>query len=366
MAHSELLTIDRPHAWDKAVAHCGRHDSYHLAGYHALAKSQNEGEPYLLSFEAAGHAAALPFVVRPIAGVPGLDDCPLNDAVSVYGYPGVLATIARDDAEAEQFRVRFQQTLAEALESLGVVCLFVRQNPLLDTTWLLSPLAETAQVGPTVAVDLTLPEEQQWQNIRKDHRYDIRRGRQHGVVVREDPLLSELDLFRHIYTQTMAHLEADEYYYFDEAYFHGLKHNLPGRVKLLFAQLDDRPIAAAMFLLCGDIIQYHLSGTLPEFLKFRGGMKNILDDIRAWGTHHGFSWLHLGGGLGARRDRLFEFKAGFSSTHRWFETARLVVKPGFYRQLMVRRQRWLASEGYETEMGEYFPAYRQIPRRRAA
>lgn len=368
MANSEsrLIPIEEPVRWDDALARCGRFDCYHLAGYHALAKSRREGEPHLLFFEHEGHCAALPMLVRPVATVEGLEHCGLADAASVYGYPGVIATIRESDAGSESFRKAFHDALGRTLDSLGIISLFLRHNPLIDTAWLLAPKTDAPAIGPTVAIDLSQPEEQQWAAIRKDHRHDIRRARDNGMVVRDDASFADLDTFRRIYTETMNGREADDYYYFDSDYFAGLIGRLPGRVKLLFSQNRNQTVAAAMFLLCGDIIQYHLSGTAPEFSRVRGGIKVILDEMRVWGARNGYRWLHLGGGLGARRDSLFDFKAGFSKTTFNFATTRLIRNADAYEELRSRRSHWLREQGFEPSQGLFFPAYRQAPLRRAA
>ncbi|NUQ66606.1 MAG: GNAT family N-acetyltransferase [Pirellulales bacterium] len=366
MSECHLIGVDQPKAWDDALARCGRFDCYHLAGYHALANQRGEGEPYLLFFEHAGHCAGLPILVRPVAAIDGLDGFPLCDATSVYGYPGVVTSIERSQPAAETFRTAFQRALAEALDRLGIVCLFTRHNPLMDSSWMLAPMAEVSLLGPTVAVDLSQSDERQTAGIRQGHRYEIRRARKSGVTVCDDPSFGNLETFERIYTQTMKSLEADEYYYFDHDYFTALVDHLPGRVKLLFSQVGGQMIAGAMFLLCGDVVQYHLSGTAPEFAGVRGGMKVILDEMRIWATQNGFSWLHLGGGLGARRDSLFEFKAGFSRTLFSFETTKLVRNHLAYQEILFARSRWLQRQGFESCTGNYFPAYRQAPLRRAA
>ena len=158
MANSEirLITIEEPACWDNALARCGRFDCYHLAGYHALAKARNEGDPQLLFFEHGGHCAALPLLVRPVVTVEGLERCELADATSVYGYPGLITTIQQSDAASEPFCKAFHDALGRTLDRLGIVSLFIRHNPLIDTAWLLAPLADAPVLGPTVAVGVSM------------------------------------------------------------------------------------------------------------------------------------------------------------------------------------------------------------------
>jgi lipid II:glycine glycyltransferase (peptidoglycan interpeptide bridge formation enzyme) len=243
-----------------------------------------------------------------------------------------------------------------------VITLFVRQNPLIDSSWTFSSMAEVQSLGPTVAVDLRQPEEEQRRQIRENHRRDIRRARREGVVVREDPDFRRIDLFRKIYIETMDHAQAAEYYYFPRHYFTDLKEQLGDAAKLCFAEQEGNVVSGALFLVTGDIIQYHLGGRAAAFRGCRGSIKLIFDEVRAWGIRNGCRWLHLGGGRGAQEDSLFDFKAGFSRLRFSFQTARLVCRAETYRHLVDRRQRWLDRNGCVGSPGEYFPAYRKRPR----
>ena len=361
MSESKLLSLRHPQAWVGALRRCGRFDSYHLPGYHLVAEQQGEGEPALFVFEDQGRWAALPFLRRPVAEVEGLESCDGFDAASAYGYPGVVTTACEHEPGADAFRRRFQDALRQVLHDLNVISLFIRQNPLIDTAWLLAPMAEVSTLGPTVAIDLSQPEEKQLRDFRSGHRYDVRSARKKGMVVYEDAAFDQIDLFRRIYAETMDRAGAVAYYYFTRQYFTSLKQHLGDQVKLFFSEQDGHVVGGAMFLVAGDVIQYHLSGTASDHLKCHGGTKLILDQVRKWGTAGGFRWLHLGGGRGARQDSLFEFKAGFSRVRFSFQTARMVLRPQTYCDLMERRRRWMSGRGYAVCAPEYFPGYRQAP-----
>lgn len=366
MAEFELISLNRPGAWQGALERCGPYDTYHLPGYHAVAEALGEGEPRLFVFSDGDRCAALPFLLRSVNEVEGLEDSGCRDAVSAYGYPGLVSSVSRLDSGADQYRRGFQAALAEAMESLDVVSLFVRQNPMIDSSWMFSPMVSPVALGATVAIDLLQPEDEQLRQIRNDHRRDIRRARREGLVVRQDRGFEHLDAFRQLYVETMDAVGASDAYYFPREYFIALKEQLPGRVKLYVAEQDGKITSGALFLVSNNIIQYHLSGRATAFRHRRGTSKLILDEVRAWGTRNGHAWLHLGGGTGGRRDSLFSFKAGFSNKLLEFQTASLLFQPRSYRQLVERRRRWAKEMGHEVADGHFFPAYRKPARRRAA
>ncbi|RMG01475.1 MAG: GNAT family N-acetyltransferase [Planctomycetota bacterium] len=340
--------------WNRQLARCGRFDVYHLAEYHRTAEKLGEGEALLLVFEAEGEVAALPLLRRPLWTLSGLEDVRLYDAASAYGYPGLLCSCDIDSPAAERFRREFQESLDEALRSLEIVSFFGRQHPLIDTAWLWGDAY--APLGPTVAIDLTRSEQSQWSEMRSNHRRDIRRAEREGVVVVEDTTLRRLDEFRRIYEETMRTVGAASQYFFSEAYYRSLRENLGRRIKLFFAEYEGRPVAAAMFFLCGRIIQYHLGGT-DELGRdrLRSPIKAIFDHVRRWGKAADYHWLHLGGGLGARRDSLYRFKAGFTKNEFTFGVVRKIVDAAAYRELVAKRCG--KTEG-DCEEG-YFPAYRR-------
>ncbi len=371
MIDFRLIPLDDESGWLDALARCGVYDSYHLPGYHRVAKEQGEGEPYLFFFENSGHCdsercAALPFLLRPVADAGATEGPSRCDAVSVYGYPGAVTSVQETEPAAEAFRSAFQVALTEAWNSLRVVSFFGRQHPLIDSSWLFSGVAETVTQGPTVAIDLRQPEEEQVRAMRTNHRRDIRRARTDGMIVTEDPEFRRIDLFRRFYCETMDRVGAASGYYFPDGYFNSLKRHLGNRAKLLFSEQDGKAVSGSIFLLTGDIVQYHLGGTPTEFRSCHGAVKLIFDQMRHWATENGYAWFHLGGGLGASEDSLFRFKQGFSNTRLPFGTVRMIVDPDAYRELT--RQRIAQTGDNSEDEGEqsFFPAYRRPAARRAA
>jgi lipid II:glycine glycyltransferase (peptidoglycan interpeptide bridge formation enzyme) len=230
-----------------------------------------------------------------------------------------------------------------------VIAFFTRQNPLIDSSWLLSGCADVVNLSSTVCIDLRKPETVQNKEMTKGHRYDIRKAKNNGVTAREVEYFEFLDTFISIYYETMGRTGACDYYFFPKQYFLQLKENLGDAVRLYIAEAKGEVIAAAIFLLSNKIIQYHLSGALSAFLSLSGA-KVIIDEVRRWGTDNGFFWFHLGGGVSSVEDSLFRFKAGFSKLRFQFQVIKWIIDPMVYNEA-IKRSKQLDSC--------FFPAYRK-------
>src|SRR5204863_2673190 len=124
--------------------------------------------------------------------------------------------------------------------------------------------------------------------------------------------------------KTMHRVAARENYSFSLAYFHNLREALGPLLQIASVVSPQGEVAAAaLFTECCGIVQYHLSGADERFLRL-APTKLLLDDVRYWAKERGNRLFHLGGGLGAASDSLFDFKAGFSRHRGTFCTSRIV------------------------------------------
>lgn len=360
----QLIRPSQRQAWQNVLFRCNFYDTYHLPEYHLAVRDVDEGEPLLIAFEDGPYVAALPLLIRNVGNVPELSGTEWKDACSAYGYPGLITNCSPDDPDAEAFRKAWQKSVVQVFQSLDMVSVFVRQHPLAQTGWMWRELGTVKPLGQTVVIDLKRPENEQQRMIRDDHRSDIRKAITMGMMVVEDPKLERLKDFTGLYETTMRAVGAASYYFFPDSYFEALRHQLQGRVKLFFAELEGEPVAASLFFHCGNVIQYHLSGSNPALGRVRAmGTKLIIDSVRRWGSKNGFHWLHLGGGLGARQDSLFLFKAGFSDLRCDHYVVNCVIKPDVYRELVRRR---FGADATEATTNGWFPAYRCVTIKRAA
>lgn len=316
-----------------------RHDFYHLPGYVQLSADQTDGEARAVIVADGPRSLLLPVVLRPIPGS-------RLDAASPYGYSGPLALGTDDRAWLGAALVEAEQ----ALRRLGVVSLFVRSHPLLNAV----PLAAGGVLvrhGETVSIDLTKPLDVLVSQTRRDHRRDIKRALRAGHAARWDEEWAHLETFHRIYRQTMDRVGADPFYQFGDVYFDRLRHALGESLRLCLVEIDGSVAAAALFAETCGIVQYHLSGTDPAFLRDRP-TKLMIDFVCRWAKERGDSRLHLGGGVGAQADSLMLFKAGFSPDRHGYFTLRAVIDEAEYARLAgVGRGSLDLATGF-------FPAYR--------
>jgi hypothetical protein len=336
---AEVLSVDSP-VWASFLSEV-RHDFHHLPAYLALCAAQEEGRPVALHVVEGGRRMLLPLVVRPIPGGG-------QDVTSPYGYPGPLASGPDDVAFMEAALIRATQLL----RTMGSVSLFVRLHPLLNQGSF-SGVGQVVQSGEVVSIDLGAPMEELWQQTRYDHRTQIRRALKNGREAYHDESWSRYDEFKRLYRATMARVAASDYYFFDDAYFDGLRDALAERLRLWVIEVDGVLAAGALFVETCGIVQFHLSGTDPTYGR-EGLMKLLIHTVRSWAKERGNVEMHLGGGVGAAEDSLMLFKSGFSPRRLPFRTLRVVIDPAAYSRLVEAR----VGVSGGSRSSDFFPEYR--------
>jgi hypothetical protein len=161
-----------------------------------------------------------------------------------------------------------------------------------------------------------------------------------------------------LYYDSMRRVGAMPEYYFSREYFLTLKGLLGGGFLLAHVRAPSGGIVSSgMFTICSGVVQYHLSGNdIGE--EGANGLKLLLHEVRNWAREQGYESLHLGGGVGAQNDPLFQFKSGFSPERAPFYTWRCVVNEAKYMEFCAQWEaiNRLPADGLEG----YFPAYRKL------
>lgn len=347
-----MIEIDSSEEWQAALDDVARYDFYHRPAYHRLAEARGGGRSILFSGRYEGIGAALPMVIRDVPPVPApakKNATGLADATSVYGYPGPIAA----NSELPVHAVRqFQAELHDAFRARRIVSAFSRIHPVIGAADLVTGMGEIRNEGPTVSIDLTLTEEAQRALYRSNHRRDLAKLARAGFSCRIGGSPTEIDAFTTLYLATMLRVGAADGYLFDRAYFERLL-AIQGLMLMLCRDGSGEVCAGAILSVTGTICQYHLGATADNFLSV-SPMKLVFDTASLWGREEGATILHLGGGLGAREDALFNFKAGFSPRRHMFQTWRWIVDAEAYHSLECDRE---TVPGTSAPEG-FFPAYR--------
>jgi carbamoyl-phosphate synthase large subunit len=353
-----VFSSSQRESWIGVLQRARQHDFYFLPEYHALAERREEGEARLFVYEHAGYLIALPLIIRTLA-----DHTPIGtaantwrDATSVYGYSGPL--YSHQDMPCAVVR-GFQRALTMALQELHVVSVFSRLHPLMPAqTTLLEGLGDHQLDGATVSIDLSAaPVEQraQYDGATKNR---INRLLRSGATCVLDVEQRHLPEFIALYHETMRRVKAEQSYFFDQTYFSDLAKSLGRALKLFVVKMPDgQVISGGLFTLCDGIVQYHLGGTRDSALKL-SPMMLIYETVRQWANENGAHTFHLGGGVGAKNDSLFQFKARFSRQRHQFFTWRWIVAPEAYRELSLLRDIWNSEHGLRAISASFFPAYR--------
>lgn len=324
------------------------HDVYHKRAYVLADDMFRSSNSYLFVVSEADNKLMVPLTLKSTPGLLGA-----FDASSPYGYPGPSRT-AHSSQEWTKKAVGF---LVANLHEYQVITLFLRLHPLTGIqAEMFEELGTTVDHGFTVSIPLERDFQAITAEMRKTNRYEIRKAIREGQVAEWDRNWEHTDDFYSIYCATMDRLEASSSYYFTREYFNSLREELSNNVFLWVTKIESRVAAASLITECDGIVQYHLSGTHPDFIRVYP-TKVLLSAVADWANERGNRHFHLGGGLGGYADSLFNFKAGFGKGRHSFATVRIVVNETVYESLI---NDWKIFTGTTADpITEFFPPYRK-------
>ena len=336
------------------------HDIYHLPKYVYLESVRTKTRPEAILIEEDGKFFFIPYLLR-------VCDCTSHiisgsenvfDAISPYGYPGLL--LNKLAINCPKFITSAMNQFVSILRAKNVCSAFLRLHPILNNS--LDKILSTnvcQTTGTTVSIDLKLSSEEIWKQTKPGHRNKINRCKRRKLVPKIVDLKDNIGEFIDIYKETMDRVGARKNYYFSNFYFSYFATELAEVTHLAVVKSKDNEICCAgLFTECDGIVQYHLGGTRNKYLK-EAPSKLMFDYIRYWAKERGNKILHLGGGLGgSENDNLFRFKAGFSPQRHTFLTIRLITEEKKYLALTDSQAKLLNISSEELLSSSFFPAYR--------
>jgi hypothetical protein len=308
-----------------------------------------EGVTHTLRITAEGAELLAPLIVRPIA------DGPERDAISPYGYPGLVApdrvrSSVRTGAKsanapgglgpgplpASPLDAAMIDPASIDFSATGLVSVFLRHRlgP--------APLAGAAERNVVQIADPALAPKSR-PSDRRQIRRNLEAGYELSLVPGAQTTPAQRAGFLDLYEQTMRRAAAAHHYFFAAAYFDRIL--AADRTWLALAAAPGGALAAASIAAVSDgYLHYYLSGSADAHLP-DSPMKNVIALLIGQATALGLP-LNLGGGI-APGDRLEEFKRGFANREQAWLSSELICDRERYEAL---------SAGRST--GSFFPAYR--------
>jgi hypothetical protein len=330
--------------WDNVVKSFARYDVYYLSGYVKAFQIHGDGEPQLLYYEADGLKAIYVYMKRKTA-IEGY-----YDSVTPYGYGGVLF----EGDTTENSLQTFWKAYVEKMKEEGVVDNFVRYHPVLANAVPMKQISTVIDLGKTVAFDLA-SEEVIWNNIISKNRNMIRKAEKNGIEIRHSKDLELFKDFKRIYNATMEKDNAEEYYFFEDAFYESIHRDLNDHYEMFYAMMDGQIIAMSIMLFANDQMHYHLSGSMIEYRNLAPS-NLLLYKAALWGCEHGYKTFHLGGGVGSGEDNLYKFKAAFNRNSDYqFSIGKEIYDQKKYDELVEEK----ASRDTSLDRdSKFFPLYR--------
>lgn len=332
--------------WNQQLGLIDHIDFYFTYDYHYISKDENE-VPILIKYTEGNTSLLFPLLVRPI------ENTAYYDAVSVYGYAGVLAI----NIDAHFNKNKFHNELFDFLKKQKIVSVFSRLHPYIEyQESLLEGLGNITTLGKVVYIDLTEDPKNQKQMFSSRTKTYLNTSRKTCSVI-ESKDENHLMTFMELYRETMNRVKADEHYFFSEKYFRKLLTSEDFNAKLLL-NIHDESQTVRGCVLCiekGPFVQYHLSA-LNDACHDPGAIKLLIDEMRINSIKAGFTYLNLGGGRGSNEDSLFAFKSNFSKKFKDFKIWKCVVNEEIYRTLVENH----LKDSNENRLidADFFPAYR--------
>lgn len=358
-----LSASDRVQAarWDALVSGSSFPDIYYRPGYVRAYEVEGHGRAVALHLATPGAGFLFPALLRPLSGLSFFPHASGEDAITAYGYGGILSLDSRRPT-TEELRAALD-AVHDWCKRHRIVSWLFRLHPLLSQAEWMEPLADSPDgillrhFGPTTAMSLSDWSESRlrtrWRSYLSSARRSLRVtwSSSSGASLDAPAVPEALRIFRTLYEETMDRLGAAPLYHFSSPYYAALADGLGSRLAVALAWKGDEAVAGVVFFADQECAHYHLSGANEAGRAARATMLLICDGI-AWARARGCSRLHLGGGVSGA-DSLFEFKKGFGGETYQYAFAGLIADPSRYDDLLAARR-----QTGQAIRPDFFPAYR--------
>jgi Acetyltransferase (GNAT) domain len=358
---TKVLSVDDPSEfadWDGLVDRAPIPDVYYRPGYARANEAVDHGKAITLLLVGRNIQVLVPLLLRPLSDLPFAAGQPGFDAVTPYGYGGLLSLCERGQP-SESDVPALLDALQHWCNEWDVISCHIRLHPLLDQTqWLdarrfQDHAASICFRALTTGIDLAKWDstEQRITGVSATRRLRLNRARRHLRVLwsgSEIPMAEALKLFRQVYEIRMTQLNVIPYYHFSEEYYTALGERTNLAVAL--AWFGDEVVGGHLFLADREFVHYHLGAANENGLKFNACTLLINAGAR-WARERGCKLLHLGGG----GHGVFGYKTSYGGPVYRYHSLDMIADEPRYRNLVERR---VDYESLHQRREGFFPLYR--------
>ena len=353
---SQIVSI-KDRTWTEVLGKV-RHDMYHLPEYLSLEANRLQAIPEAILISEGEKIFFLPYLIRNCEDLlpDGADALEVFDAVSPYGYPGIL--LSESAISTPEFPDAALNVMKQEFQSRGICSAFLRLHPILNEEFIKIFKEGTFMLtSKTVSVDLRI--DNLWTPTRKGHRSTINKCKRLGMVAKIVPFQDYIDELASIYEETMSRVGATSgYNSFNLKYFMQMNNLLSPILHLCIVEYEEQVACVGLYSESCGIVQSTLGGTRNQYVHLSPSSLET-DYARYWAKERGNEFLHLGGGVGGSiEDKLYAFKAGFSKLSHTFLTLRLIIDNEKYHNLVNLRAKALGTTSSKLLQSGFFPAYR--------
>jgi hypothetical protein len=325
---------------------------------------------YVRSYEKAGHGNAvglmisagesrflLPLLVRPLADLAFAEGTPGFDAITPYGYGGLLLLTSQEEVNQETIRELFSAVKNWCAES-AVISLLLRLHPLYDQEkWFTDKIdgVTFCPYGPTVAYDMHLD----W-NRETGALTGMNRGRRSDLHHSLRSLTATwasthaqgdeyVEILQAIYNHRMGELDAEDFYYFPPEYYQALTTGLGKDADIVVVWRDNVPVGSTLMMAGRFAAHMHLTGSNDLGRQFKANTLLTIECTH-WARRRGCRWLLVGGGK-----NLFFFKRSFGGELFPYSFVTFVADRDHYDRLTAMRR---TDASLPRPRANFFPEYR--------
>lgn len=334
--------------WDNIVKSFNDYDVYYLSYYTKAFMEENikNGVPVLLYYENGVDRAINVVFKRDVSKDDKfkgkIEEGKFFDLITPYGYGGFWGDISDFGALNEAYN---NYCIAN-----GYICEFVRFE--LQSAYQKYYDGETETRTHNVVRNLELPLDEMWMEFKQKVRKNVKRANKNNLEIIIENTDEHLKEFLDIYYSTMDRSNAEDEYYFSDAFFHTIS-QMKDNIMYFHVVFEGKIISTELVIYGAENCYSYLGGTNREYFELRPN-DFLKYEIIKWAKEKGLKNFVLGGGYGAD-DGIFQYKTCLAPNGIVdFYIGRKIFDEEKYAKLVELRTR----DNPSCKESKYFPQYR--------